>query len=554
MVVVLSTTSATPMRRRPRPSSLSSSSPRSTAAGPRRIGRRWPRVSSRCLASVGRDQSATKVELPDTEGNNEKQQIAIDQDLLGGQLKRRRAAEERAKRIQSEFEDLLEEHAKLVSKHEKNETELAGKNMRIESYASEVEDLAAERDAAVVARSDLESKFSKIYLDARTEVEAKMRSLTRTEWARERRDLSAQFGEARDEVAALQGQLARMGQESAKASLDLVEEARAETKRELDLQCQRARAETEVASRAATESAGAVVRVVSEQAKVRHAATKIKVQAKAAEKVVHDMKKQIECLHEENASLQKDLKRKEEELYTLTMKRTRAEKEAGERAEAAERKAQDSIRSVEQSFDSLRAAMEERVRAAEDGARESRDRVEGLVAEIEDLRTQLANQIAQRAEAEAKTRVLEDNLDEERSLIESQIEVRLEEFKKSEAEARAVAKAEASREFLRNQEALLRTVEEEQREQRERQERTRSLAKAALVAAEADRGFWAARATSLAPSPSPSQSSGVPGRAKLVGGAELRKLLAKGTHSERTGGETSEVFRGDWVEKDEAED
>ena len=115
---------------------------------------------------------------------------------------------------------------------------------------------------------------------------------------------------------------------------------------------------------------------------------------------------------------------------------------------------------MEQSFDALRAAMEERIRAAEDGARESRDRVEGLVAEIEDLRTQLANQIAQRAEAEARTRVLEDNLDEERSLIESQIEVRLEEFKKSETEARAVAKAEASREFLRNQEALLRTVEE----------------------------------------------------------------------------------------------
>ena len=44
--------------------------------------------------------------LPNTEGLKDLEQIAQQQDLLGGQLKRRRAAEEKAARLATEVDDL----------------------------------------------------------------------------------------------------------------------------------------------------------------------------------------------------------------------------------------------------------------------------------------------------------------------------------------------------------------------------------------------------------------------------------------------------------------
>ncbi|QDZ21510.1 hypothetical protein HOP50_05g40370 [Chloropicon primus] len=515
-------------------------------------------VHVRVGAETGSSSSSRSPSMPEVEGLSDA--VLSPQDLLGGQLKRRREAEARAKQLERDLEEarvlvdaLEEENTRLAERQQESGAAAASKDERIERLAKEVADLEAEKDAAVRSAAQLERKFDKTYLGVRTEVESKMQDLVRREWQEERRDLRDQVRAAEARLAELERQLVETRRSHKEEALRLVEENTASVSKELELECASAKTTSEMASKAASESAHAVIRVVSEQTRVRSAAAEIRTQAQAAEKVVHEMKKQIETLHHENASLQDAVKAKEEELYSSTLERSSREKEAEERACRAERESLECIKQTERRLEEMSRSMEERIEASHELSRESQRRVEEVLEELAQVRKALGVQTNRAAEFEAKCETLEQNMEEERRFIDEKIEASVLAYKKSEAEVASEAKAEASQEALRAQKKLLETIQLQHSASLERQERRHSLSRGVMEAALADRHYWESRARETARAKDAEEGvanfrEARGGRAKFLRlpGAELRKFLARGSSSEVTGGETSEVFAGKW--------
>jgi hypothetical protein len=505
-----------------------------------------------------------------TKGDGREDLLAPDEvsEILRSQLLKRRAAEQRAKKLQALVDSLTDENAKLSMAFDEASNEIASKNMAVEGFASSLEKATLERDEALVEKEKLEEKFTTMYLKVRGEVEAQQRALSQKEWKEERKHLRDQLKEAAAQLANLQADLSRTRTESQKETMKLLDSNTESIRTELSLECESAKASSQLASQAASESANAVIRVMSEQRKVKVAAADVRIQAKAAAKVVHDMKKQIESLQKENSTLQDEVKGKEEELYQSTMQRNQAQEHAEERCAQAEREAQRTIKMMEESLEKMRLGMEERVEASQQVARDSQGRVEGLLAELALLRDQTSAQTNREAEIGAKWKTLEANLVREKEMVQEEIEIRVSAFTDEIDLIQKATRAEATQKGFEQQQEMIKAVEQRHKKELERLEKRGLLSRAALEAAVADRSYWEHRAKNaeLAMQEAEKARSGAShkneeevgkesdenmpkGRVRLglrLPGTELRRFLAKGSRSKQTGGETSQVINSGW--------
>ena len=487
-----------------------------------------------------------EVDLPPT--------AALDQqDLLGGQLKRRREAEQECRRLEGENLKLrgsLGDLEAMVAVLKEENAQFGAERERLEG---EIEALREQKDEAVAGAGALKKKVEGAYLVARREAE---RAVAKAAAAERREEKSAADREARlarRRIAELEAELCRQREDHHAASAALVEQADQAAREELELRVTATSKTSEAATRAASESANAVIRVVAEQREVRRAAAKMRTQAQAAEKVVHGMRKQIEELQAENKDLQRRTRSREEDLFRAAREAEERDRAAAEREREAEEASLTAVRDFERRCEELAKSMEERVERARRLGDDAEGRSAALLAELEGVRAELATQATRAAEFEAKCQVLESNLEEERSHIEGEIETAMSAYKKREDEIRAEARAEATQEALRSQGSLVDQIRREHALAVEGAARRHDLSLSRAEAALQDREFWEARARALSAErdgecAQETRAARKSGRARTLRlpGAELRKFLARGSRSAVTGGETSQVFRGNW--------
>ena len=254
-----------------------------------------PSISPSFSSSSSSSSSSSPPSLPEPpkgKGAVKEMEMLDDElsEIIREQLVSRRAAEKKAKKLQSEVEklgdaldSLKDKNAELALEREELQAEVADKNMKIERMSTEIDTM-----------------YGKI----RMEVESQLLDLSKKERKRDKQALESELREARQRAEDLRAEVKRMRAANNVETMELLEKSAEDVRLELELDIGSESANKEAALGAANSSARAVVTLMSEQKRLRDEASQLKIQSRENQGEIESLRKEAAMLRSEKTLLQ----------------------------------------------------------------------------------------------------------------------------------------------------------------------------------------------------------------------------------------------------------